>query len=109
MADRFPQGGMDFRQSIESITYWAGERPVARLLHLEPGTPQTMEKQGLTTALVFLAARIWSLVSIGFLLFMIAGHLFGSDPRPFNGLRDVISMPIMLSWAIRLASGQPAG
>ncbi len=41
---------------------------------------------------VLWAARILGTLTILFLLFMILGHIFGSEPQRLNGLSDVIAL-----------------
>lgn len=36
-------------------------------------------------------ARIWSLLSIAFILYMVIGHLFGSEPQTINSTKDILA------------------
>ncbi len=46
-----------------------------------------------TTAMILLwIARIWGGLSIAFLIFMIGGHIFGSEPQHLNGWRDLTAI-----------------
>jgi hypothetical protein len=42
--------------------------------------------------IILWTARIWSILSISFMLIMIAGHIFGSEPQVFNGTSELLAM-----------------
>ncbi|MEZ4773311.1 MAG: hypothetical protein R3D00_09015 [Bacteroidia bacterium] len=37
-------------------------------------------------------ARVWGILSLAFLLFMIGGHIFGDEPQNFNNNREIVSL-----------------
>ncbi|MEZ4829062.1 MAG: hypothetical protein R3C61_22665 [Bacteroidia bacterium] len=45
-----------------------------------------------TSQVIRWSARVWGILSIAFLLFMIGGHIFGDEPQNFNNSREMISL-----------------
>ncbi|HHZ65933.1 MAG TPA: hypothetical protein EYN38_11640 [Flavobacteriales bacterium] len=37
-------------------------------------------------------ARIWSLLSLAFMLFMVGGHIFGSEPQSIIDMKDLLML-----------------
>ncbi|MDX2247970.1 MAG: hypothetical protein SF052_14390 [Bacteroidia bacterium] len=51
-----------------------------------------MEKSISTPQIIRWSARVWGILSIAFLLFMIGGHIFGDEPQNFNNNREIVSL-----------------
>lgn len=51
-----------------------------------------MKNTNQLTKVIRIIARVWAVLGIAFLLFMILGHIFGSEPQQVNGMNDVLSL-----------------
>ncbi len=64
--------------------------------------------------LILWTGRIWAVLSIGFLLVMIFGHLFGDEPQNLNGISDIAALAffpggVLLGLVVGLFRPKPGG